>query len=436
MIDTCQASPQIRRVGSCSECESLLPLRLTLEGEEAALWGCARCGVRYVGVIDESSDPHLRKNVVSHDESLPSPVGPPRQPAVTLSSVLPERSGVRASITTTASRRFALEIERSVDLTTKSDGPAFSERVKRHGNQSYDPGNVESAVSVVGESYSQLTDLLKGIDSGQGADPEGAEAVAHQCLRTAAVDLDLFVALGINPFTRNHPASHSVHRSMLAMSMGATLGLDQRTLVELGTGCLLHDAGMLKIGRKMWQSDRLLTSDDFRSVAAHPIQTLEVFSPYLDRIPVASQMVAYQMHELLDGSGYPHGYKDGKIHELAKIAAVADVFVALVSDRPYRRPMTPYLAMEKLVRGVQGGLFDGEAVRALLRTVSLFPLGSYVSLNDGRVGRVFRTNGDNYTLPIVEAWKPGRYNDVPETVDLSRSGDLEIEKPLVSLPAS
>ena len=119
-------------------------------------------------------------------------------------------------------------------------------------------------------------------------------------------------------------------------------------------------------------------------------------------------MVAYQMHERANGSGYPRGRTIEQTHPLARIAAVADSFTALVSARPHRAGMLPYFAVEKLVRDTAKGLFDPQAVRGLLQAVSLFPIGSYVELNDGYVGRVIRSNAFDYTKPIVEAWKRGR----------------------------
>src|SRR5690606_27821163 len=106
-----------------------------------------------------------------------------------------------------------------------------------------------------------------------------------------------------------------------------------------------------------------------------------------------------------DGSGYPRGRTAQKIHPLAKIAGVADTFTALVARRPYRPGMLPYHAMVQMLRDVGAGLYDGQIVRALLNTVSLFPIGSFVALNDGRVGRVLRSNGAFYDRPMVECWQ-------------------------------
>ena len=145
-----------------------------------------------------------------------------------------------------------------------------------------------------------------------------------------------------------------------------------------------------------------------------------------------SAFIAYQMHERNNGQGYPRRLEGHRIHFLSKLAAVADAYVGLVSPRPYRPALLPYYAMESMLKGVRSGLFDAAAVRALLDTLSLFPCGSYVQLSDGRIGRVIRSNRDQYTLPVVEARLADDLYAAPEVINLVES-DVRITKPLESI---
>jgi hypothetical protein len=104
------------------------------------------------------------------------------------------------------------------------------------------------------------------------------------------------------------------------------------------------------------------------------------------------------------------------------------------SPRPHRPGMLPYHAMEKLIRGAREGKFDPESVRAFLHAVSLFPIGSYVEVSDGRIGQVVRANGEDFTRPVVELRRPHATGD-PEVVDLSQWPELKIMRPLSGLPA-
>ena len=71
--------------------------------------------------------------------------------------------------------------------------------------------------------------------------------------------------------------------------------------------------------------------------------------------------------------------------------------------------MMPYYALERIIHGVKEGLYDGADVRALLKTVSLYPVGSFVTHTDGRIAKVIRTNGEQYARPVVLAWDFHRF---------------------------
>ena len=193
---------------------------------------------------------------------------------------------------------------------------------------------------------------------------------------------------------------------------------------------------MLRVPDRVYAAERSLDEAEFERVAAHPLHTFDMMAEHLNAVPLASRMVAYQIHERCNGSGYPRGRRTGLIHEAAKVAAVADVYIALVSPRPHRPGLMPYYAVEHLLYGVRDGLFDSSTVRALLKTVSLFPIGSCVELSDGRVGRVLRSDPADYTRPVIETWRTGELDAPPEILDLVTEPGLRVRRPLTSLPHS
>src|SRR5581483_8183801 len=182
-------------------------------------------------------------------------------------------------------------------------------------------------------SSAELEKFFLALDAGRSASVVGMETIAQQGLEHISEDRDLFVAFGLNPPPGDTAGRHSLHTAMLAISIGATLGYDDRTLVELGIGCLIHDLGMLRVERARYQDSKILGNIDFKEIAKHPLYTFDMLRQQLDWVPRASRMVAYQMHERCDGSGYPRGRTGKQIHELAKVSAVADVFLALCSTR-------------------------------------------------------------------------------------------------------
>jgi HD-GYP domain-containing protein (c-di-GMP phosphodiesterase class II) len=422
----------------CVVCRLPLPIRPATTQEVAQYWCCTRCGTKHLCMLLENPPAECQQNVRSPDGHTPSAPATRdhqslRAPQGVATKPLPDRESVVCRLETQLSRGIDQVVTAGQQLSVTSDGPPFLSRFKTHGTRFYDPGAEEKLVAQYDDSLEQLESLVASLENGQSIDPESSKTIVRETLVKATDDLDLFVRLGINPPSGAYPSRHSLHVAMLAASVGANLGWDENTLVELGVGCLLHDVGMLRVPDQMYYSGRVLGDSEFGEIAKHPLHTFELLAQEFERVPLASRMVAYQMHERCDGSGYPRNRRGGLIHEAAKVAAVADVYVALVSSRPHRPALMPYSAMEHLLAGVKQGTFDSAAVRALLTTISLFPIGSYLALKDGRIGRVLRANREHYARPIIETWWPDGLDRPPQVVDLSKVSQIEIQGPLPRL---
>ncbi len=280
------------------------------------------------------------------------------------------------------------------------------------------------------EHESAVADVENVIQKLANEEPTGLaplEAAVLGAMDRVCEDIDLFLALIANPYYTRSVGRNSYHVACLAISIGVYLGLDRRALVELGMGCTVHDIGMLYLEDSSHLRKRRLGAAEFVSITNHPIHTMTALNPYCSQLAPASRMVAYQVHERCDGSGYPRGRAAEQIHDLAKIAAVADSYIAMVSPRPHRDGIVPYYAIRSLLRDVQIGLYDSRGVRGLLHALSLFPIGSFVGLTPRLVGRVIRSNVENYDQPIVEVWDVRRLNAVPAVVDLSQC-DISISE--------
>ena len=278
---------------------------------------------------------------------------------------------------------------------------SFVNKIATHGATSYDVANQERFAKKFDASLQQVEQLFDGLTRGDFNLTAPLASVSSESLMRIADDLDMFVAMGLTPATDKYPYKHSLQTAMLAMAIGTILGLKPDELIELGIGCLVHDTGMLKLNPELVNANRPLTKIEFLEITKHPTLTFDSLRE-AKGVPNGSRLVAYQMHERLNGSGYPRRRTANQIHYLAKVAAVADVFVALVSPRPYRAGLLHYHAMEQILHGARKGLYDTSVVRALLHTVSLFPIGSCVEISDGRIGKVVRSNRDAYTSPIIE----------------------------------
>lgn len=351
----------------------------------------------------------------------------------TSNQALPARQGIRTNMENRVSRLLDAQCETPIDLSSCVQGDPFMNEIAPREPVSYDPKFMNQFLDFHQKAIDHVEGLLANLATGETVNLHDLERISEQALEEARQDLDLFVCLGITPAGETYPGRHSMHTAMLAMSIGATMGLDRRTLVELGLGCLIHDVGMLKINGHSFQNRRVVGPAEFVEITKHPVRTFDLLEHYMDQVPAGSRMVAYQIHERCDGSGYPRGRTAAQIHPLAKIGSVADAFTALVSKRPYRAAMLPYHAMVRMLQDGAAGLYDTQVVRGLLNTIGLFPVGSYVALSDNRLGKVIRCNGATYDRPVLEVWHRTALNAKPEIVDMRNESELKVVRAVARL---
>jgi putative nucleotidyltransferase with HDIG domain len=159
---------------------------------------------------------------------------------------------------------------------------------------------------------------------------------------------------------------HSERVADLAVSMAKHVGLDEKSQLLLRRAALVHDIGKLRLPRALLDRAGELSDAESRAIQSHTILGAEMLlsiPAFRDVMPLVQQH-----HELLDGSGYPNGLKAEKISPVVRILTVADVYDALVSDRPYREGLTPEGALGILRRGA-GIKFDERVVGALAEIV-------------------------------------------------------------------
>lgn len=267
-------------------------------------------------------------------------------------------------------------------------------------------------------------DLFTGFATNHELDLPRAWQVVEQHQSHLREDFHAMVALAVQPLYDSYPVRHSVQSSLLSMAMGIDARFSEDELRTIGLGSLVHDAGMLLVPSRLL-GDEAITERDRRELMRHPLHAAVALDQLAD-VPPAARCVAAQIHERQDGSGYPHGLKGSSIHRLARHAAVADAFLGMISPRPHRPAHEPYRAVEEILLAARRGRFDGAAVRTLLRVVSLYPVGSCVWLNDGRVGRVVRSNPETVDRPVIVAMDLDRDAPELETVDLSKHPELGV----------
>jgi len=193
---------------------------------------------------------------------------------------------------------------------------------------------------------------------------------------------------------------HSIDTCLIASVIGLKLGFKEKKLNELALGVLFHDIGKMLIPPEILNKKEALSTEEWQIIKDHAKVGFDILRKESD-MPLTSAHIAYQHHENFDGSGYPRGLSSEDIHLYARVAAVADLYDAVTSDRPYRPAMLPHEAYE-VVLGSRGNKLDPKVTDIFLDNVVLFPVGTMVLLNTGDIGVVIKVYPKLKARPLIQ----------------------------------
>ena len=219
---------------------------------------------------------------------------------------------------------------------------------------------------------------------------------------------------------KNHDAytfEHSVEVAVYGVILGKRLGFDRAHLRDLALGCLLHDIGKLYVDARILNKPGKLDATEFEQIMQHTVLGFQL----VRQLPLATPRpphIVLQHHERQDGEGYPNRlfgtnkvfrtdqerFDRGRISLMAEVAAVADVYSALSSDRPYRAALPPEEVLA-ILKQESGGHLNREIVRSFVLFAQHFPVGTAVRIDggpySGYVGLVSRVFASAPSRPMV-----------------------------------
>jgi hypothetical protein len=235
----------------------------------------------------------------------------------------------------------------------------------------------------------------------------------------SATELFCRVADPATPLAREHLVAHHVRVAVMAVRVGAALGLDRARLLDLGSAGSLIDVGLWPDAAEAGSGDA--AADAFR---AHPERSAAIVRGWAGASERVVEAIA-QHHERADGQGFPRGLAGTAIAEMAGILGLVDHYATLTSPPPGEAGarLRPDEAIRSVVRG-GAALFPPAAVRAFVAEISILPPGTLVRLSTGEIARVVAVLREHPLRPRVAIGGGGAGR--PRTVDLSRVPSLHI----------
>ena len=202
---------------------------------------------------------------------------------------------------------------------------------------------------------------------------------------------------------------HSVDVATMSMILAKQQGLSQKQIYEIGVAGLLHDIGKTKISLDILNKPARLTDEEFAVMKQHPVFGYRMIK---DRDELSNEicMAVLQHHEKMNSKGYPVGFPSDKITQYARILTIADIYDALVTERPYKSAFSQREAVEMIMS--MTGELDLTAMKSFLESMILYPVDSIVELSNGEKAKVVKNNPHYILRPTVVGIKSGRVYDL------------------------
>lgn len=213
---------------------------------------------------------------------------------------------------------------------------------------------------------------------------------------------------------------HSVNVCAMLASFAKVLDIPLGDIHDIALGGLIHDVGKMRVAAAILHKPGKLNTEEFRHLQSHVVLGSDLVRQMPGLPPLALEVVDLH-HERHDGSGYPKGLKGGEISRVGQMAAIIDVYDAITTDRVYCKSMSPAKAIQKLFEWSRYH-FDPEMMQLFLKSIGIYPVGSLVKLESGRLGVVIEQSDKHLLTPTVRVMYDSKRQHyiTPEVVDLSR----------------
>jgi len=247
-------------------------------------------------------------------------------------------------------------------------------------------------------------------------------SIAEMLLLSLAKEKEILIKVMDPVYSGDYLANHSLNVAFLSCEIGKGMELSYRELCELGVAALVHDIGMLKVKSELYLKKEALTQNERAALEEHPKLGFQQFEKCKKDVPWLLRVILEE-HKREQGNGYPDDLM-GELHPYSKIIGICDTFEALTHNRPHRKPFHPADAMKVLMAG-KGALFTSAALRTMIDTLAMFPVGSLVRLNNKKEALVAEAVWRAPLRPIVRIINENGAG-AEERINLSKDNNLSI----------
>ena len=279
----------------------------------------------------------------------------------------------------------------------ETDPPAKVDSAKAYSDE-----QVQRIRSSFQSSTSIVESLVRSIDGGGDVNMRDAERQVDAFIGELVDDPDPVVAGALEYEANLKLAKRCVQFSVLSMAMALRLRLGVDQVRKVGSAAMIHDCALFDLPITARFPHQSKNETQRSQYIQHPLVAQDMLEHAGGVDPDVKTLVG-QVHELLDGSGYPMRLPAAQIHPLSRILCVADAYLTMTSPPKGCPRIVPCDAVAYLISGASQGQYSAKAVNGLLRAVTTYPIGSVVELSDATRARVIRSNEEDFGSPILES---------------------------------
>ncbi len=278
------------------------------------------------------------------------------------------------------------------------------------------------AARICAKAKTAVSSMFREARMGHALDSADALPLVEQISESVMRNPGAIISLARLKTKDDYTYMHSVAVCALMVALSRQMGLTPEETRQAGLAGLLHDIGKMEIPPEILNKPGRLTDREFSVVKDHPAAGHRLLLAGKGVDPISLDVCLHH-HEKMDGTGYPDKLGAGQISRYARMGAVCDVYDAITSDRVYKAGWQPAEALRKMAEW-QKGHFDEIIFQAFVKSVGIYPVGSLVRLESGRLGVVVDQSEKSLLHPKLKVFFSERRHSYlpPELIDLSWPG--------------
>jgi len=294
-----------------------------------------------------------------------------------------------------------------VESPTIQERSSFNDEIKR-------------ASRIVTKGKEAVVSMFQEARMGKAIEAEAAAPLVEEISNSVLRNPGALISLARLKTADDYTFMHSVAVCALMIALARQLGLDEQQTREAGMAGLLHDLGKAMIPLEVLNKPGKLTDAEFDLVKTHPDEGYKMLLTG-SGISEMTKDVCLHHHEKVDGSGYPKGLNGETMSLFAKMGAVCDVYDAVTSNRPYKAGWDPAESIKRMAEWK--GHFDPKVFQAFVKSLGIYPIGSLVRLESGKLGVVIEQGEQSLLKPKIKVFFSTKSQAYirPEIIDLARS---------------